>query len=465
MGRSAAILTIGLLLPCLPASAQHGRDLSVEPTTGGRRVALVIGNANYPGHKLANPVHDAEDFGAALTKAGFTVSVAKDVSRQAMRDLVSKFVGSLHDGDVALFYFSGHGLEVDGENLLVPADFPQSVPGSPVDTKNAAFAFDDVQRALEQSRARLNILVMDACRTNPYRDHTRAWDQGGPAPVEAGLGSYVAFAASPGQTADDNSGERNGLFTKFLLQALQQEPPPLSQVFRQVRDSVYEASGKRQRPYLVDQVTGDFSFSSSGKPAVAPARQETAAPPENPMQEGLVLYRQGRCDEALKLFDRAIREHPQDAFAQNAVGVAYVCLKKYSLAIPRFDTAVHLRPSFAEAYLNRGAAYSAVGQYDLAVENFDWAIEQEPWNSLFFTRRGEANFSVRKYEEAAADFNRAIELDPAGAAAFHGRGRVLERQGHYQEAAADFAAALERNSTLTAAKQDLERVSKRLPGH
>ena len=114
------------------------------------------------------------------------------------------------------------------------------------------------------------------------------------------------------------------------------------------------------------------------------------------MQEGLLrlLYRQGRCDEALKLFDRAIREHPQNPFAQNATGLANVCLKKYSLAIPRFDMAVQLLPTFAEAYLNRGAAYSAAGQYDLAVENFDWAIEQEPWNSLFLTRRGEANFNI-----------------------------------------------------------------------
>ena len=180
-----------------------------------------------------------------------------------------------------LFYFSGHGIEIDGENLLVPADFPLSKYRScRPSSKAAAFPFVDVQHALEQSRASLSIFVMDACRTNPYRGNARAWDQGGPAPVEAGLGSYVAFAASPGQTADDNSGERNGLFTKFLLKALQQDPPPLSQVFRQVRDMVYEASGKRQRPYLVDQMIGDFCYSLEVPPDRRPPQHRRIPVPE-----------------------------------------------------------------------------------------------------------------------------------------------------------------------------------------
>ena len=458
-GTSLAILALLCLTVSGPAQSQ--RDLHLERDPEPRRMALVIGNANYPGHKLVNPVHDAEDMKAALERIGFTVRLGKDLSKQAMQDQVKRFLGDLQDGDVALFYFSGHGMELDDENLLVPTDFPDALP-RPSEAKAASFAFDDVQRSLEQSKARLSILVMDACRSNPYRGHSRAWDQG-LAPVDAGLGSYVAFAASPGQTADDNSAERNGLFTKFLLEELGKQPP-LSQLFRQVRDDVYQASGKRQRPYLVDQVTGDLMFRAlpQGQPAAAPAPSGASPLPQDGMEDGLRLYRQGKCADALKLFDRAIREHPQDAFAQNATGVAYVCLKQYSLAIPRFDMAVKLRPDFAEAYLNRGAAYSAEGQYDLAVENFDWAVEEEPWNPVFYTRRGQANFSLRKYDEALADFNRAIELNPAGADAFHGRGQVRERQGHYAEAADDFVAALDRNANLAAAKQDLDRVRKRL---
>jgi tetratricopeptide (TPR) repeat protein len=457
----AIVAILGFVYLGHTAPAQSQRDLVAERIPEGRRVALVIGNANYPGHMLVNPVHDAEDMRAALERIGFKVSMGKDLSRQAMQDQVAKFVGDLRDGDIALFYYSGHGMELDGENMLVPTDFPRTMP-QPNEAKAAVFSFEDVQRSLERSKAQLSILVMDACRTNPYHRTTRAWDQG-LAPVEAALGSYVAFAASPGQTADDNSAERNGLFTKFLLQVLAQ-PPPLSQVFRQVRDDVYEASGKRQRPFLVDQVTGDFTFRAAAQTSASatPRPSDPAPAPQGPMEEGLRLYRQGNCDGALKLFDRAIRESPQDPFAQNATGVAYVCLKQYSLAIPRFDMAIRLRPAFAEAYMNRGAAYSTEGQYDLAVENFDWAVEQEPWNAVFFTRRGQANFQLRKYEEALADFNRAIELNPAGADAFHGRGQVRERQGHYAEAVDDFTAAVERNGNLTAAKQDLERVRKRL---
>jgi tetratricopeptide (TPR) repeat protein len=456
---------VGLILACLclslPGMSQNSRDLFVEPR---RRVALVIGNANYPGHKLLNPVHDAEDVSAALKSLGFQVTLGKDLSRRAMQDQVTRFVTDLRDGDIALFYFAGHGMQLDGENLLVPTDFPTALPNQATEAKAACFRFDDLQRSLEHSKAGLSIMVMDACRNSPYRRSTRAWDQGGLAPVNAGLGVYIAFSASPGQTADDNPDERNGLFTKFLLKALQQ-PPPLSQVFRRVRDDVYQASQTHQRPFLVDQITGDFSFlaKAAAGPAAPPQTQPAvAAPPPDPVEDGLELYRQGKCQAALDLFDRAVREHPKNPYAQNAAGMAYVCLKRYNPAIERFDMAIQLKPDYGAAYLNRGAAYSTAGQYELAVEDFNWAVEQEPWNPVFFTRRGQAYFNLRKYEEALADFNSAIGFDPAAAEAFHGRGQVRERQGHYREAADDFMAALERNANFTEARQDLERVRKRL---
>jgi len=473
--RAVAGPLIGFLCLSLPGLAQSPRDIFFDRA---RRIALVIGNANYPGHRLANPVHDAEDMRAALKRANFTVSLGKDLSKRAMQDEVARFVKDLRDGDIAFFYYSGHGMQIDGENLLVPTDFPQAAPRQPGDTKAACFRFDDVQQSLEKSKARLSVLVIDACRTNPYR-RTRDWDQGGPAPVEAGLGSYVAFAASPGQTADDNPAESNGLFTKFLLKELQQ-PPPLSQLFRTVRDNVYEASGEKQRPYLVDQVIGDFSFqalprnepsgpksgSSGPKPEGSDSQTDSSksesnpVPREDPIQEGLLLYRHAECKVALERFDTAIREDPENSLAQNAAGMAYVCLRQYSLAIPRFAMAIHLRPSFAAAYLNRGTAYSIEGQYELALGDFDWAVEQEPWNPVFYTRRGEAYFSLRKYEEALADFNRAIEINPAGADAFCDRGLVRERLGRYAEAAGDFDDALERNGSLTEAKRGKERIGR-----
>jgi hypothetical protein len=123
-GSGAMVAILGLLCLSLPGLAQSQRDLSIERIPEPRRIALVIGNANYPAHKLVNPVHDAEDMKAALERLGFTVRLGKDLSKQAMQDQVKKFLGDLRDGDVALFYYSGHGMELDGENLLVPTDFP-----------------------------------------------------------------------------------------------------------------------------------------------------------------------------------------------------------------------------------------------------------------------------------------------------------------------------------------------------
>src|SRR5437762_1928827 len=240
------LVIVGIPLFVLPrVAAQSDRRPARQDAVTQRRVALVIGNAKYEASPLINPTHDAEDMKNALERLGFTVTIGTDLSLRAMNQAISQFVGGLRKGDVALFYYSGHGLQIDGENLLVPVDFNARLAA---EAKNSSIAFDDLQTKLEKSEASLSILIMDACRVNPFRA-TRGLLSQGMAPVEARMGSYIAFAASPGQTADDNATERNGLFTKFLLASLRQ-PPPLSQLFRQVRDEVSKASRQYQMPTI-----------------------------------------------------------------------------------------------------------------------------------------------------------------------------------------------------------------------
>jgi hypothetical protein len=160
---------------------------------------------------------------------GFTVEIRADAPLAKLREAAQTFARSLKPGDVGLFYFSGHGMQIDGRNLLAPVDFTARAEAT---AREACLEFDDVQDRLERSPAALSILIMDACRNNPFL-RTRSWARG-LALVEARLGSYVAFAASPGQTASDNVEERNGLFTKYLLAKLK-DPLPLSALFREVR--------------------------------------------------------------------------------------------------------------------------------------------------------------------------------------------------------------------------------------
>ncbi|HLK63483.1 MAG TPA: caspase family protein [Bryobacteraceae bacterium] len=428
-----------------------------------RRVALVIGNAAYRRQPvLRNPVHDAEDMKISLEKLGFDVTIGTDLGYRDMWDRIRRFISTVRAGDVVLFYYSGHGSQVNGENLLAPVDLPTILSEPTMGQMNVRF--DEVQNLLEQSPASLSILIMDACRNNMF--HGKSLSRG-LAPAVPGLGSYVAFSASPGQTADDNPSERNGLFTKYLLEDLKQ-PPPLSQLFRGVRDSVYQASGTAQKPYLVDQVIGDFWFT---RPASA-SSQAPAAPPlpppssqakaEETLEEGLRLYRQKQCGQARELFERATRQDPDNPFAQNALGMAYVCQNQFAAAIPHFNLAIVTKPDLAAAYRNRGTTYQTTGKYELAVEDFTWAIEEDDADAVSYTQRGASHFALREYDEARADFNRAIQINPSAADAYFGRGQLYEREHKYRQAFDDYTAALTRNANLAAAQKSLDALRPRM---
>ena len=139
----------------------------------GRRLALVIGNESYPVSPLFNPVNDARAVSAALTDVGFSVTRVEDATRQEMASAIATFAGSVDDDDVALFYYAGHGIEVDRENYLIPTDYRgRTAEAARLQGISAA----DVQEAL--ASARVAMLVFDACRNNPYRGTRGGWGCG-----------------------------------------------------------------------------------------------------------------------------------------------------------------------------------------------------------------------------------------------------------------------------------------------
>jgi tetratricopeptide (TPR) repeat protein len=432
--------------------AQGLAGTAQEPETGRRR-ALVIGNKAYPQNPLLNPVNDALDMQAALRALGFTVEIRADAPLAKLREAAQTLARSLKPSDVGLFYFSGHGMQIDGRNLLAPVDFTARTETT---AREACLEFDDVQDRLERSPAALSILIMDACRNNPFL-RTRSWARG-LALVEARLGSYVAFAASPGQTASDNVEERNGLFTKYVLAKLK-DPLPLSALFREVRRLVYESSERTQLPYLHDQLVADFHFHLQAE--AQSAGRSGSTPAAGLLSQGQQAYARGDCGAAFELLDRAVRQDPENPHAQNAAGLALVCLGRHSQALKRFHMAISLKPDFAAAYRSRGMSYMKDGKYDLAIEDFDWAIEREPLNSGHCTLRGWAHLLQRQYPKAQEDFGRSIALNPSDALAFHGRGLVAHRMGRYREALSDLMEARARNSRLPGLQEDIARAQAR----
>lgn len=286
-------LLCALLLPLAALNAQPGRDLRPIPVQ--RRLALVIGNSTYAKAPLKNPGNDAKAMAGVLRELGFEVMEARDVSRREMGQRIDEFSSRLTAGDLGLFYFAGHGVQVAQENYLVPVDFQAA---SEADVKYEAYSASQVRDKMEASGARLRVLIFDACRNNPFRG-TRGGSSGLAPMGSDAEGTLIAFATGDGRLADDNQAGGNGLFTQHLITNLQTPGLSLEEIFKRVKEDVYLASNRRQNPFTYDNIVGRYYFQpgdmarSNATPAATPApRQAIPPPPASPasaLQERLML--------------------------------------------------------------------------------------------------------------------------------------------------------------------------------
>jgi hypothetical protein len=263
-------------------AAQAPRDLTVAPASN--RFALVVGNAAYPKWPLKNPLNDARSVAAALDQLGFITQSATDVTLRNLEASINRFVAQIKSGDTALFYYAGHGIQLEGENYLVPVDFDAK---DEADAKYVSYSASRLQERLEKAGARVIVVVLDACRNNPFQA-TRS-TSGGLAAMGSGKGSLIAFATAPGKTADDNPRGSNGLFTSHLVDALREPGLTLDQVFNRVRERVYSDSQGRQVPWTVSSVIGDV-YLRPGKASAAPVNPLAAkSEPVNPLARPRVV--------------------------------------------------------------------------------------------------------------------------------------------------------------------------------
>jgi hypothetical protein len=254
------LLVLLLLALSLPALAQTSQ--------APRRVALVIGNAAYVDKPLVNPVNDATDMAAALRRLGFDVLERTNRNAEQMRTDLADFQDRLREGDVALFFFAGHGVQTARGNYLLPVGVRFRRER---DVELHALEAASVLRRLEEAKTSMSMVVLDACRDNPLPPESRSADSRGLARMDASIGSLIAFATAPGRTADENRQGRNGLYTQKLLRHIETPGLSVEEVFKRVRTDVIEASRalppeRRQVPEEVSKLIGDFQF----RAAVAP---------------------------------------------------------------------------------------------------------------------------------------------------------------------------------------------------
>ncbi len=293
------LFVVSLLLP-LAASAQ--------------RVALVVGNAAYTDRPLRNPVNDAQLMQTTLRELGFEVQVATDVDRRGLLGALRDFEARARGAEVALFYFAGHGAQVGGANYLIPLNAPIR---SETDVPDEAVDASSVLRRIEEGRARVGLVILDACRDNPYPGANRSTARG-LARMSVPTGTIVAYATAPGSTAEDGSGD-NGTYTAALARYLATPGLDIKEVFDRTAQEVERVTNGKQRPREEVGLRGRFVLREGAAAAVAigdpQSLSSTLPQADDPERDVWELAK--RRDNATS-YDAYLRAYPQGRFATAA---------------------------------------------------------------------------------------------------------------------------------------------------
>lgn len=262
---------LAFLVCLLLVTSAHAAERAITRVPAGKRVALVIGNGAYQLAPLKNPANDARDIAATLKKLGFEVIHKENASKKVMLDALSDFSRKLPGAEAGLVFFAGHGMQVNGQNYLIPV-------GSRVEAENdVEFEAVNAGRMLakmEDARCQTNIVILDACRNNPFARSFRS-STSGLAKMDAPTGSLIAYSTAPGSVAADGSG-RNSVFTKHLLKYMKQPGLHIGDILMRSRVDVLNETGQKQVPWESSSLTGYFYF--TGATTASVEKPQTAPP-------------------------------------------------------------------------------------------------------------------------------------------------------------------------------------------
>lgn len=284
------------LFPCL----SHG---ALPPAAPSQRLALVVGNGAYKEAPLKNPVNDALDMAKVLEESGFAVILKTDADRRTMDEAIQEFGKKLMNGGVGLFFYAGHGIQVAGANYLIPV---AAVIESEADVRYNGVDAGYVLGKMEDAGNEVNIVILDACRDNPFGRSFRSGVRG-LAKMDSPRGSLIAYATAPGALAADGVEGRNGIFTKHLLRYLSEPGLKVTDALDLVRVAVVEETDKQQVPWTASSLIGNFYF----KPGPA-ADTPSPTPAASAETVGKAAPQQTAADREA-LFWESVQESPDAA--------------------------------------------------------------------------------------------------------------------------------------------------------
>jgi len=306
MFRIAMPAALAIFVALIAGAPSLAQDNTAPPQN---RIALVIGNSNYQSVTvLPNPANDAKAVSDFLTGAGFEVIKADDLTRDGMRRAVLDFAAKVAEkgvAAVALVYYAGHGLQIDGENFLVPVDAKIARES---DVPLQALRLADVMNMLSDAPAKTRIVILDACRNNPFSDIKQVTGRG-LAIVDAPTGSIVSYATAPGMTALDGSGDHSP-FTAAFVETAKEPGLLIEQALKKVRLAVHKATDGQQTPWESSSLTVNFAFI----PASAAGGQ--------PGQDAVAETGKGGADNGRSAKDRVAKDGgASDGAINNSVNI------------------------------------------------------------------------------------------------------------------------------------------------
>ena len=265
-----------------------------------QRLALVIGNDSYANAPLKNARNDAHVVETALTQLGFQVDLVTDVNRASLERSIDRFLARLQSGTIALVFYAGHGVQIEGDNYLLPIDFKAQ---DEADAKFQGYSATRLHDRVAARGVRLQILILDACRDNPFRS-SRSTTRGLVAMSSPHRGSLIQFSTAPGEVAADNPDSANSTFTAQLVEAMLQPGVSLETLFLQVRQSVARMTQNRQIPWTTTSLLEQFYFSSP------PPNLDQAAELEE-----LLSWRSANSTDVPELVESHLRRYPNGRYA------------------------------------------------------------------------------------------------------------------------------------------------------
>jgi len=432
--RIARHFVIDALLPSVFLAVAFSHAWASE--TSSPRNALVIGNAKYEPSigKLRNPDKDAKAVALTLRSLDFSVTEKYDLSRDQLIRAVDEFRKSIRGSEVALLYFAGHGISVNGANYLIPIRSGFNPDGAdPVSLRMLAetrlFNAEQAVADMNAGGARCNLIILDACRNTPIArtGYSRGIaDNKGLAEMIPPAGSLIAFSTDAGQIAFDGDGS-NGLYTEELLKNLRTKGLTIEQVFKRTRAGVMERSNGGQIPAEYSRLVGDDIFLAGRETSLAAPTKDTQA---SPLPEPIDLAKwaaDGRSRDCIRglqalaqsngpgeyslapieaLLERAKMDLKEAVSPSSRVVTAeWICESVQNL-LPECLPKDH--PRFTElcakAHNRRGDALLLLGKPEAALEEFDVAVPLAPKDAYILYNRGRAHLSLGNREAARADF-------------------------------------------------------------